>query len=72
VVRDRAIAVSQISRLRSQIESGLIEGKIGYAPKPLDPPAEGNVLTVGPFESFVGRPRVNALNHRASICKTTE
>jgi ferredoxin-NADP reductase/MOSC domain-containing protein YiiM len=25
-------------------ESGLIDGKVGYAPEPLDPPAEGNVL----------------------------
>jgi ferredoxin-NADP reductase/MOSC domain-containing protein YiiM len=25
-------------------ESGLIEGKLAYAPEPLDPPAEGNVL----------------------------
>jgi hypothetical protein len=25
-------------------ESGLIDGKIGYAPVPLDPPGEGNVL----------------------------
>jgi ferredoxin len=25
-------------------ESGLIDGQIGYAPEPLDPPAEGNVL----------------------------
>jgi ferredoxin-NADP reductase/ferredoxin len=25
-------------------ESGLIDGRIGYAPEPLDPPAEGNVL----------------------------
>jgi ferredoxin len=25
-------------------ESGLIDGQIGYAPEPLDRPAEGNVL----------------------------
>jgi hypothetical protein len=25
-------------------ESGLIDGKVNYAPEPLDPPAEGNVL----------------------------
>jgi hypothetical protein len=25
-------------------ESGLIDGQIGYAPEPLDPPAEGNLL----------------------------
>jgi ferredoxin-NADP reductase len=25
-------------------ETGLLDGKIGYAPEPLDPPAEGNVL----------------------------
>jgi hypothetical protein len=25
-------------------ESGLIDGKVGYAPEPLDRPAEGNIL----------------------------
>ena len=25
-------------------ESGLIDGEVRYAPEPLDPPAEGNVL----------------------------